>query len=223
MYYTRQTCSLIAAEFSIGCIRRDSVEQLAEAGERLDDLCLLIVDERLADDLLQRPTVYRSIARDASIALAYRSMGVARAFYRRVSEDRHGHIGYLAMGAPLEVWLSSIRLLLHREYYLPAGLVAAPAESVQGRGPCSAGQAAASSALAEDHGRLAQLTRRELEVLRLVAKGRSNKLIARELGITEHTVKLHVHNLALKLEVSNRTEAASLYLAQKQGDAGSRT
>jgi DNA-binding NarL/FixJ family response regulator len=51
------------------------------------------------------------------------------------------------------------------------------------------------------------LTERELEVLRLMAKGWSNKEIARELNITERTVKYHVGNIYSKLRVSSRTEA----------------
>jgi DNA-binding CsgD family transcriptional regulator len=53
------------------------------------------------------------------------------------------------------------------------------------------------------------LTSRELDVLRLVASGRSNKQIAAELVISEHTVARHVQNIFAKLGVSSRTAAAS--------------
>ena len=53
------------------------------------------------------------------------------------------------------------------------------------------------------------LTPRELDVLRLVASGRSNKQIAAELVISEHTVARHVQNIFAKLDVSSRTAAAS--------------
>jgi len=52
------------------------------------------------------------------------------------------------------------------------------------------------------------LTKREKEVLRLIAKGQSNKMIARKLGITEGTVKVHVKNLLHKLDLRSRVEAA---------------
>jgi two-component system, NarL family, response regulator LiaR len=52
------------------------------------------------------------------------------------------------------------------------------------------------------------LSARELEVLRLVARGSANKIIARELGITEPTVKSHVSNILSKLGLSSRTQAA---------------
>jgi two-component system, NarL family, response regulator LiaR len=55
-----------------------------------------------------------------------------------------------------------------------------------------------------------RLTRREREVLALIAAGRSNKRIAFELGIAEKTVKTHVGHLLAKLGVSDRTQAALL-------------
>jgi DNA-binding NarL/FixJ family response regulator len=59
------------------------------------------------------------------------------------------------------------------------------------------------------------LTPRELDVLTLIARGRSNKVIARELGVAEKTVKTHVSHILAKLGVADRTQAA-LY-AVKQG------
>ena len=56
--------------------------------------------------------------------------------------------------------------------------------------------------------RLDSLTKREQAVLDLVAQGLSNKLIARELGITEGTVKVHVKRLLAKLGMRSRVEAA---------------
>lgn len=56
--------------------------------------------------------------------------------------------------------------------------------------------------------RAAGLTRRELEVLRLAAEGRSNRDVAKLLWITDQTVKFHLANVYRKLGVSNRFEAA---------------
>ncbi len=55
-----------------------------------------------------------------------------------------------------------------------------------------------------------ELTARELEVLNLMAEGRSNREIARSLTITEGTVKAHVNNILNKMNVSGRTEAVTL-------------
>ena len=52
------------------------------------------------------------------------------------------------------------------------------------------------------------LTRREVEILQLVAEGMSNAELAKLLWVTEQTVKFHLSNIYRKLEVSNRTEAS---------------
>jgi DNA-binding NarL/FixJ family response regulator len=54
----------------------------------------------------------------------------------------------------------------------------------------------------------AQLTSRELEVLRLVAVGKPNKEIAAELSISERTARTHVSRILRKLRLSSRTQAA---------------
>ena len=63
-----------------------------------------------------------------------------------------------------------------------------------------------------------RLTRREQEVLELIARGRSNKRIALELGISEKTVKAHVGHVLAKLGVADRTQAA--LLAVREGLVG---
>ena len=57
------------------------------------------------------------------------------------------------------------------------------------------------------------LTLRELEVLRLVAAGRSNREIAAALVISEHTVARHLQNIFAKLNVSSRTAASAFAFA----------
>ena len=53
------------------------------------------------------------------------------------------------------------------------------------------------------------LTQRELDVLALMAEGASNKMIARQLGISVHTVKFHVGSLLDKLVATGRTDAVA--------------
>ena len=67
---------------------------------------------------------------------------------------------------------------------------------------------AAAQQLAEHVGEPA-LTRRELEVLELIVAGRSNKRIARQLGLTEGTVKSHVNSILGKMGADDRTQAAT--------------
>ena len=80
-----------------------------------------------------------------------------------------------------------------------AALFVVPTETKKARGRRQAGRA--------DDQR-PQLTAREMEVLRLIASGMSNKEIGRELVMTERTVKGHVSNILSKLNLQDRTQAA---------------
>lgn len=64
---------------------------------------------------------------------------------------------------------------------------------------------------------LASLTSRELEILKLIAKGMSNKLIARELDISDGTVKVHVKHFLKKLNLRSRVEAAVWMVNHQNG------
>jgi DNA-binding NarL/FixJ family response regulator len=72
------------------------------------------------------------------------------------------------------------------------------------------GEPAVQSPAGRATGRLAELTRRELEVLGLVAQGRTNQQIADELVISLHTAIRHVANILEKTGSANRVEAARL-------------
>jgi two-component system nitrate/nitrite response regulator NarL len=63
---------------------------------------------------------------------------------------------------------------------------------------------------------LSQLTRRELQILKCIAEGLSNKLIARKLDIAESTVKVHVKHLLKKLGFRSRVEAAVWMVDQQK-------
>ena len=63
--------------------------------------------------------------------------------------------------------------------------------------------------------RFSSLTPREFEILRHLSEGQSNKEIARDLGITDGTVKLHVRSILRKLEVRSRVEAAVIAVEER--------
>ncbi|GBL45881.1 nitrate/nitrite response regulator protein [Sulfuriferula multivorans] len=65
-----------------------------------------------------------------------------------------------------------------------------------------------------------QLTQREQQILGCLAKGESNKVIARNLGISHDTVKLHVHNIFSKLNLTSRVAAAVFAVEQRLGQSG---
>jgi len=66
-------------------------------------------------------------------------------------------------------------------------------------------------------GRLSDLTPRELEILEHLAEGQSNKGIARELGISDGTVKLHMKSILRKLNAASRVEAAVIAVQHGMG------
>jgi two-component system, NarL family, response regulator LiaR len=68
---------------------------------------------------------------------------------------------------------------------------------------------------ARDRSPAAELTERELDVLRLLARGMANKAIALELHVSEKTVKTHVSNILAKLHLADRTQAA-LYAVRER-------
>lgn len=68
----------------------------------------------------------------------------------------------------------------------------------------------AAPAPAQAEGQTSALTARELEVLRMMAEGAANKIIAWKLGISEHTVKFHVASILAKLGAASRTEAVTV-------------
>lgn len=63
-----------------------------------------------------------------------------------------------------------------------------------------------------DHAADDSLTEREIEVLRLIAAGNANKIVADHLSITEETVKAHVKNILSKLDANDRTHAVTIAL-----------
>ena len=131
---------------------------------------------------------------------------------------RRGHpprslppVSLLQMNAPIDVWLSVFRLLLCGHVYIPAEVLADWREDERAAVAEPAGPAPRRAAtVAPD----TPLTPREMQILPLIAEGKQNKTIAGELGLSEHTVKLHTHNIFTKLKVSNRTGAANWYLSQ---------
>ncbi len=88
--------------------------------------------------------------------------------------------------------------------------------------PEAAGSLVRSAAARGPGARLDALTSREREVLAELAKGRSNREIARALGVAEKTVKAHVSSVLAKLGVQDRTQAALLAVRHEHGDRGVR-
>jgi NarL family two-component system response regulator LiaR len=102
-----------------------------------------------------------------------------------------GAAGYLLKDVRPAELAEAVRKASRGEALLAPSVAARLMQEVSGERPPAAG-----------------LTERELEVLRLIARGMSNKLIAHELVVSEKTVKTHVSNILAKLHLADRTQAA---------------
>lgn len=120
-----------------------------------------------------------------------------------VQSLRSGAKGYLLKDMEPDALLSSLREILSGKTVVASDMTAVLARVIQGD----------ASALRLQSG-FGELTPRETEILCHLAEGQSNKVIARELGISDGTVKLHVKSILRKLHVHSRVEAAVLAVEQ---------
>lgn len=109
---------------------------------------------------------------------------------------RAGAKGYLLKGAPRTELFNAVRVVHQGGSLLQPVVASRLLEQLSGPG------------------RVEELTPRERTVLALLAQGRQNKEIARELSITERTVKFHLSAIYGKLGAGNRTEAVAIALQQ---------
>lgn len=107
-----------------------------------------------------------------------------------------GAAGFIPKSSSNEVMLSALRLVLEGGRYIPAEVLAQPGAL---RRPVRS---------VEHSTRTLGLSPRQTEVLRLLATGAPNKVICRELGLADRTVKAHVTAVLRALNVSSRTQAA---------------
>jgi len=115
---------------------------------------------------------------------------------RIVAAVRAGAQGYLLKGAPREELFKAIRVVSAGGSLLQPVVASRLLNHVR--------------AQSDDQSEIELLTDRELEVLKLLAKGKSNKEIAGHLVISERTVKFHVSSIMGKLGANNRTEAVTI-------------
>ncbi|MGY8684358.1 response regulator transcription factor [Bradyrhizobium sp. UFLA05-153] len=162
----------------------------------------------------------RNLAPDIAIVdPAMPDLGALRILSTVNSENRPTHVVFFAAGedcelilaaTPMtcsiilkdtepEVLVQSLRHVANNHSLLPA----APSESIMSLGTNS-------------DSALTALTDRERQIMRLVSEGLSNKEIGRRLNIADGTIKVHLHNIFQKLEISNRTVLAALAISQHE-------
>lgn len=102
-----------------------------------------------------------------------------------------GIAGFIPKSSSSQVMVSALRLVLSGGIYIPPQLLG-------------------SGDIVPDGSLLSRLTERQRDVLLLLAEGKSNKQISRDLDLSEGTVKAHLNTIYRMLDVANRTEAALL-------------
>jgi two-component system NarL family response regulator len=110
-----------------------------------------------------------------------------------------GASGFILKNAAIREFLATIRSVVKGEKILPPSLTGSLFSHV------------AELALKKGKGKIVnavRMTKRELEIIALIADGQSNKEIARQLNIATHTVKSHMHNIMEKLALHNRLQIA---------------
>ncbi|SES34381.1 regulatory protein, luxR family [Tranquillimonas rosea] len=207
---------LIGSDFPDFQVKRyATLIQLADEAEAVLNATTTVVLEEayvrhLSDDL---ESIQQFFPR-ANLALVYRDQTAVVELVRKLSrQSRLGQLCLLPMRMQYDNWRSVICLLINGEGYIHRDVINAalsPAPDVP-----AAVDAPLTGAVREDPNN--GLTGRELQVLDLVSRGQQNKVVAAELGLSEHTVKLHMHHIINKLGVQNRTEATVWYLSLRAG------
>jgi two-component system, NarL family, response regulator DevR len=178
-------------------VGRMGVEVVAKATSSTSALALV---EELRPDLLITGIKMSESEMDGItlIRQARERVGSLRAIVLSMYDDTQhveaafaaGAVAYVLKTAHPDDLTSAIRQAFEHSIYLAGGVRPAPTP--------------APATIDDSPG----LTRREFEILQLVAEGHSNAELARMLWVTEQTVKFHLSNIYRKLNVSNRTEAS---------------
>ncbi len=165
------------------------VAEAADAGEALAQYAMheptaVIMDLQLAGSSGIDATAQLCREHPAARILVFSSFARDEDVHRAI---RAGALGYLQKAAPREELLQAVRAVAAGKRFLPPEMA---------------------QRLTERLGR-PEPSQRELEVLRLVAQGRSNKEIAALLGVSDETVKTHVSHVMQKLGAQDRAHAVT--------------
>jgi DNA-binding NarL/FixJ family response regulator len=167
--------------------------RLAEAGQRFD---LVLIGAATSEHIdLDELELLRGALADTPVVVAAESDNPHRA--RLILKA--GTRGFLPTSLSLKVMMGALDLVMAGGVYVPSTLIE-PSQPRSGTEP----------ALRAGREPWSELTRRQRDVLGLISQGKSNKLIADALSMSESTVKAHVKQIIKRLHVANRTQAALL-------------
>ena len=180
-------------------IEADSLARALQAADDHPELDLALVDLRMPD-VVDFEAVSRLRERQPALPVVVMSGDNEPGLVK--SALAHGALGFIPKSSSSKVILGALRLVLAGGTYIPREAIeesriahAAPSAPAPGNG--------------------LDVTPRQLEVLRLMLAGKSNKAIGRELALAEGTVKNHVAAVLKALQVTTRTQA--VIAAAKRG------
>lgn len=170
----------------------DDIRVVGEAGDETE--ALAGYERHKPDAVIMDLQLAGSSGIDATAKLCERHPGARILIFSSFARDedvnralKAGALGYLQKAAPREELLKAVRTVAAGNRWLPSDIVQRLAERLHRPEPSP----------------------REREVLAMISKGRSNKEIATQLGLSEDTVKRHVSNAMDKLGASDRAQAVT--------------
>ena len=173
-----------------------------EHASDMPTLCLIHADQVTADmaETVERLKGQRPVARVVLLADNMEPAVLMAAF-------QAGLDGLCLTAMAREPLIKALELVMLGETFVPAATSIALLQRTHARPGAEAGTLSTQSS-AEDYSSVRRLSDREAQILRCLTQGASNKLIARDLGLAEATVKVHIKAILRKVKAANRTQAA---------------
>jgi DNA-binding NarL/FixJ family response regulator len=189
-------------------LARHGLEVVAEEGDRDGALrvarsgraAVVLVDLTLPPAPEAAFAVVAGANDSGTIAIAVGVEGAPEGLFTAL---RAGAAGYLTKDLPSSCWAGAIAAAVRGETPISRAMTAVLVQRYRE----DAGRMPVAAIMPSDR----RLTPRELDVLRCVAEGLTNRLVAAELSISVETVRSHVSNILAKLEAPSRTAAAARY------------
>ncbi len=215
--FTQTVMRIVDEEIDDVCpVRHETVTEFLNTLPTMSSpVRVIIVDACLCENVIQ--DVKELAHADSEDFPMQQAPGVVVAYWnecqgKHVFEDIGGTAevqGFLPMNQNIDIWLAVMRLFLSGGTYFPPELQEIQLET-------ESSTAAEHVATDTEESKKDVLTQREVAVMEEVVNGLQNKQIAAKLKVSEHTIKLHIHHIITKLQVSNRTAAAMKFVDSMQ-------
>ena len=205
-------CEIVSKSYSRAMLENDA-----------NDAKLVLFYHIVGSELNEALQTVRENHPSTSIGLVVEAIEMLEPYINRLVEARVID-GVLPLNLRLDVFMAAVDLLMKGGEHFPSALLnrltnPAAAQLEKSLYESKSVSAAGAGALRLRQGDLSALTTREVQILDLICKGTQNKIIADELHLSENTVKVHVRNIYKKMNVRNRTEAASRFFNNEASNA----